>query len=115
MKLSACLPVFLACAIAVAPAAAGTVSVRVNAADLNLATAEGVDALRVRVVNAALQACDPAVLQEYRGGIDKVRCIRSISIPPEPVAKLVRDDGGLVQLVRRSDGRSAPATQLAQR
>ncbi len=117
MKISACFTVFAACATMTmtAPAGAGTLSLGVNSTDLDLATPEGVEALRVRIVNAALQVCDESVLQEYRGGIDKTRCLRSIRISPDAVAKRVKDDGGLVQLVRRSDSRGEPATQLARR
>ncbi len=106
MKISARLCMLLACASAAVPAMAGTVSLHVNSADLNLATPEGVETLRVRVVNAANRLCDKAVLDEYRGGIDKIDCLRSIKVSPGPVAALVNGESGLVQLVRASDRRA---------
>lgn len=115
MKLSTCLSMLIAGAFVAGPAAAGPLALHINSSDLNLSTSEGVEALRVRVVSAVNQLCDPAALADYRGGIDKIGCVRSIRISPEPVARLVKLDSGLVQLVRESDRKAARGMELANR
>lgn len=100
MKLSVCFSMLAACAAIAMPASAGTISAQVKAADLDLATREGVETLRTRVNAAAREICAPEVLAEYVGGIDTRRCIRTVRVSPVEVEQLLSGEGKVIKLVR---------------
>ncbi|MBT2134676.1 UrcA family protein [Croceibacterium sp. LX-88] len=63
-------------AISTAPASAETRSIRVQYADLNLNSPEGMATLEGRIEAAAKQICGKAEVRRVQDGVDHERCVR---------------------------------------